>query len=69
MLQQMQAIGTKLSETTAYFEPELLQIPDEKIDQFFKEQAEEEKSEMLEPPKEKLDRHRFQISALAKLWS
>lgn len=58
MLQQLQAVGTKLSETTAYFEPEILQIPDEKIDKFFKEQAEQEKAEMLEAPKEKLDKLR-----------
>jgi len=58
MMQQMQALGTKLSETTAFFEPEILQIPDEKIDRFFKEQAEQEKTEMLEAPKEKLDKLR-----------
>ena len=34
MLQQMRAIGTKFGEVTAFFEPELLQIPKEKIDQF-----------------------------------
>ncbi|MGD8305605.1 MAG: oligoendopeptidase F [Ignavibacteria bacterium] len=57
MIQQMQSIGTKLGEVTAYFEPEILQIPDEKIDQFFKEQAEEE-NEKVEPPMEKLDKLR-----------
>ena len=56
MIQQMRTLLTKYSETTAYFEPEILQIPDEKIDQFFKEQAEQEKTEMLEAPKEKLDK-------------
>ena len=39
-VQQMRNLGTKLSETTAYFEPELLEIPREKIDQFFNEQPE-----------------------------
>jgi oligoendopeptidase F len=38
MVQQMRNLGTKLSETTAYFEPELLEIPQERIDQFFNEQ-------------------------------
>jgi oligoendopeptidase F len=58
MMQQMRSLGTKLSETTAYFEPEILQIPDEKIDKFFKEQAELEKTEMSEAPEEKLDKLR-----------
>jgi oligoendopeptidase F len=40
MVQQMRTLGTKLSETTAYFEPELLEIPQEKIDQFLNEQPE-----------------------------
>jgi oligoendopeptidase F len=40
MMQQMNALGTKLSEITAYYEPEILQIPKEKIDQFFKEKPE-----------------------------
>ena len=40
MVQQMRNLGTKLSETTAYFEPELLEISQEKIDQFFSEQPE-----------------------------
>jgi oligoendopeptidase F len=40
MMQQMGALGTKLGEVTAYVEPEILQIPKEKIDQFFKEKPE-----------------------------
>jgi oligoendopeptidase F len=40
MLQQMTALGTKFGEVTAYFEPEVLQIPKEKIDNFFKEKPE-----------------------------
>lgn len=40
LLQQMQAIGTKLGEVTAYMEPEILQIPKEKIEQFFNEKPE-----------------------------
>lgn len=40
MMQQMSALGTKLGEVTAYMEPEILQIPKEKIDQFFKEKPE-----------------------------
>ncbi|MCG6913737.1 oligoendopeptidase F [bacterium BMS3Abin03] len=38
MIQQMSALGTKFSETSAFMEPEILQIPKEKIDQFFKEE-------------------------------
>ena len=37
MMQQMRMLGTKFSETTAYFKPEVLEIPKEKIDQFFNE--------------------------------
>ena len=37
MLQQMRALGTKFGEVTAYFEPEILEIPKEKMDQFFAE--------------------------------
>ncbi|UCH66373.1 MAG: oligoendopeptidase F [Ignavibacterium sp.] len=40
MVQQMRTLGTKLSETTAYFEPELLELTQEKIDQFINEQPE-----------------------------
>ena len=40
MMQQMTALGTKLGEATAYVEPEILQIPKEKIDTFFKENPE-----------------------------
>lgn len=37
MMQQMGALGTKFGEVTAYMEPEILQIPKEKIDKFLKE--------------------------------
>ena len=37
MMQQMTALGTKLGEATAYYEPEILQIPTEKIEIFLKE--------------------------------
>ena len=40
LMQQMSALGTKFGEVTAYVEPEVLQIPKEKIDQFFKEKPE-----------------------------
>ena len=40
MMQQMTAIGTKFGEVTSYFEPELLQIPQDKIDKFFTEKPE-----------------------------
>jgi oligoendopeptidase F len=40
MMQQMRALGTKLGEVTAFMEPEILEIPKEKIDQFFNEQPE-----------------------------
>jgi len=40
MMQQMTAIGTKFGEVTAFFDPEILQIPTEKIDKFFAEKPE-----------------------------
>ena len=40
MMQQMTAIGTKFGEVTAFFDPEILQIPTEKIDMFFAEKPE-----------------------------
>lgn len=40
MMQQMGALGTKFGEVTAYMEPEILEIPKEKIDQFLKEKPE-----------------------------
>jgi oligoendopeptidase F len=40
MMQQMTALGTKFAEVTAYYEPEILQIPKEKIEQYFKEKPE-----------------------------
>jgi hypothetical protein len=40
MMQQMGALGTKFGEVSAYFEPEVLQIPKEKIDQYLKEKPE-----------------------------
>ena len=40
MDQQTTSIGTKFSEAAAYMEPEILQIPKEKIDEFFKEKPE-----------------------------
>ena len=40
LLQQMRALGTKFGEVTAYMEPEILQIPKEKIEQFFAEKPE-----------------------------
>ena len=40
LLQQMRALGTKFGEVTAYMEPEILQIPKEKIEQFFTEKPE-----------------------------
>ena len=40
MMQQMTALGTKFGEVTAYYEPEILQIPKEKIEMFFKEKPE-----------------------------
>jgi oligoendopeptidase F len=35
--EQLSSVGTKLGETAAYFEPEILKIPKEKIEKFFKE--------------------------------
>ena len=40
LMQQMRALGTKFGEVTAYIEPEILQIPKEKIEQFFAEKPE-----------------------------
>lgn len=40
MMQQMTALGTKFGEVTAYYDPEILQIPQEKIEQFFQEKPE-----------------------------
>lgn len=40
MMQQMSALGTKFGEVTAYMEPEILQIPKEKIDLYLKEKPE-----------------------------
>ncbi|NNG26244.1 MAG: oligoendopeptidase F [Ignavibacteriaceae bacterium] len=40
LMQQMRALGTKFGEVTAYMEPEILEIPKEKIEQFFSEQPE-----------------------------
>lgn len=40
LMQQMTALATKFGEVTAYVEPEILQIPKEKIDRFFKEKPE-----------------------------
>jgi len=44
MMQQMTAIGTKFGEVTAYFDPEILKIPGDKIDKFFIEKPELEKN-------------------------
>jgi oligoendopeptidase F len=40
MMQQMGALGTKFGEINAYMEPEILEIPKEKIDQFLKDKPE-----------------------------
>ncbi|RKY93690.1 MAG: oligoendopeptidase F, partial [Ignavibacteriae bacterium] len=40
LMQQMRTLGTKLGEVTAFMEPEILEIPKEKIDRFFNEQPE-----------------------------
>ncbi len=37
VMQQMRTLGTKFGEVTAFFEPEILEIPKEKMDQFFNE--------------------------------
>ena len=37
LLQQLSAVGTKLGETSAFLEPEILTIPNEKIKEFFKQ--------------------------------
>jgi oligoendopeptidase F len=40
LLQQLSSVGTKFGETAAFFEPEILTIPKEKIKKFFKEKPE-----------------------------
>ena len=40
LLQQLSSVGTKFGETAAFFEPEILAIPKEKIEKFFKEKPE-----------------------------
>ena len=40
LLQQLSAMGTKFGETASFFEPEILAIPKEKIEKFFKEKPE-----------------------------
>ena len=40
LLQKLSAVGTKFGETVSFFEPEILTIPKERIDKFFKEKPE-----------------------------
>jgi len=40
LLQKLSAVGTKFGETASFFEPEILGIPKEKIEAFFKEKPE-----------------------------
>jgi|WetSurMetagenome_2_1015567.scaffolds.fasta_scaffold30080_4 oligoendopeptidase F len=40
LLQKLSSVGTKFGETASFFEPEILTIPKEKIDKFFKEKPE-----------------------------
>jgi len=54
MMQQMRTLGTKFSETTAFFEPEILEIPKERIDQFINESSKLVEPEKPEVPKENL---------------
>ena len=46
VMQQMRALGTKFGEVTAFVDPEILAIPKEKIEQFFKEKPELEEFDM-----------------------
>jgi oligoendopeptidase F len=46
VMQQMRALGTKFSEVTAYVQPEILAIPKERIEQFFKEKPDLEEFDM-----------------------
>ncbi len=65
MLQQMRSLGTKFGEVTAYFEPEILEIPKEKMDRFFAEipaLKEAQKSEVPDMnPDDKLGLQQFDI--------
>jgi oligoendopeptidase F len=40
LLQQLSSVGTKFGEAASFFEPEILTIPKEKIEKFFKEKPE-----------------------------
>jgi oligoendopeptidase F len=40
LLQQLSSVGTKFGETASFFEPEILSIPKETIEKFFKEKPE-----------------------------
>jgi oligoendopeptidase F len=55
VMQQMRTLGTKFGEVTAFFEPEILEIPKEKMDRFFLDGVNLEEPEKLEVPKEELD--------------
>ena len=44
MMQQMTALGTKFGEATSYMEPEILQIPNDKIETYYKEKPELKKN-------------------------
>jgi len=44
MMQQMTALGTKFGEATSYMEPEILEIPTDKIETYYKEKPELKKN-------------------------
>ena len=44
MMQQMTALGTKFGEATSYMEPEILQIPNDKIETYYMEKPELKKN-------------------------
>ena len=55
--QQTTSIGTKFGENTAFLEPEILQIPKEKMQQFFKEKPELEEFSMYIDNIQRLQAH------------
>ncbi|MGD8781471.1 MAG: hypothetical protein PVH88_21210 [Ignavibacteria bacterium] len=57
LVQKDNALGTKISEATAYIGPEMLKIPDEKIAQFFKDKPELETYRFFIEDNQRLKEH------------
>ena len=57
LAQQISILGTKLRENTAYMDPEILEIPSEKVKQFFEEKPELEEYRMFINDIQRLRKH------------